>query len=172
LRQKNAGGPKAPATEAYLDIETTGLTPGGCDITVIGIHRCRACGDDFIQLVGKDATAAGVLEALADIEILYTYNGSRFDLPFIRTALGVDLEARFAHRDLMYDCWRNGLYGGLKGVEKRLGIARKLPDMNGWEAVKLWWKYVENFDLAALNKLLEYNKEDVLNLKTLKEILG
>ena len=30
---------------------------------------------------------------------------------------------------------------------------------------------VESFDLDALNTLLEYNKEDVLNLKVLRERL-
>ncbi len=63
------------------------------------------------------------------------------------------------------------MYGGLKAVERQLGIERRLKDMNGYEAIKLWWRYVDFFDLEALNKLLEYNKEDVLNLKTLKEIL-
>jgi uncharacterized protein YprB with RNaseH-like and TPR domain len=159
------------SSEAYLDIETTGLTPSGCEITVIGIHLCRGDNADFVQFVGKDATAAVILGALEGINVLYTYNGSRFDLPFIHTALGINLAEIFTHHDLMYDCWRNGLYGGLKGVERRLGIARNLPDMNGWEAVKLWWQYVESFDLDALNKLLEYNKEDVLNLKTLKNRL-
>jgi uncharacterized protein YprB with RNaseH-like and TPR domain len=157
--------------EAYLDIETTGLTPSGCEITVIGIHLCRGETTDFIQLVGRDVTATAILEALRDIDILYTYNGSRFDLPFINAQLGIDLTQLFDHRDLMYDCWRNNLYGGLKGVERRLGIARNLPDMNGWEAVRLWWKYVDSFDLEALNTLLEYNKEDVLNLKTLRDML-
>ncbi|MDD5037953.1 MAG: ribonuclease H-like domain-containing protein, partial [Dehalococcoidales bacterium] len=59
-------------------------------------------------------------------------------------------------------------YGGLKAVERQLGIERRLKDMNGWEAVKLWWKYVDSFDLAALNKLLEYNREDVVNLRAVK----
>jgi uncharacterized protein YprB with RNaseH-like and TPR domain len=158
-------------SEAYLDIETTGLAPSGCDITVIGIHLCRGSEVDFVQLVGKDITAAGILECLDGTDVLYTYNGSRFDLPFIQAVLGVNLAEMFRHRDLMFDCWRNGLYGGLKGVERQLGISRKLPDMNGWEAVKLWWRYVESFDLDALNRLLEYNKEDVLNLKTLKNRL-
>jgi uncharacterized protein len=157
--------------EAYLDIETTGLSPSGCEITVIGIHLCRGDEVDFVQLVGKDISADGITGALEGVEVLYTYNGSRFDLPFINSALGINLEEHFNHHDLMYDCWRNGLYGGLKGVERRLGIARKLPDMNGFEAVKLWWKYVDSFDLDALNKLCEYNKEDVVNLKTLKDML-
>jgi len=157
--------------EAYLDIETTKLSPSGCDITVTGIYLCGQYDDNFIQFVGQKNAACDILEALKGIEVLYTYNGSRFDLPFIHSALGINLEEHFVHHDLMYDCWRNGLYGGLKGVERRLGITRELPDMNGLEAVRLWWKYVENFDLEALNKLLAYNKEDVLNLRTLKNML-
>ncbi len=37
--------------------------------------------------------------------------------------------------------------GGLKAVEVRLGIARRLTDMNGYMAVRLWWDYVNNNDL-------------------------
>ena len=59
----------------------------------------------------------------------------------------------------------------MKAVERQLGIDRRLKDMNGWEAVKLWWKYVNDYDDGALATLLEYNKEDVVNLKSLKEKL-
>ncbi len=160
-----------PNTEAYIDIETTGLTYSASEITVVGIYLCRGNDTDFVQLVGSDITAEAILEALQGIEVIYTYNGSRFDLPFIRSQLGIDLEGLFHHRDLMYDCWGKRLYGGLKGVERQVGISRNLPDMDGFEAVKLWWKYVDSFDLEALNKLCEYNKEDVINLKTLRDIL-
>ena len=71
----------------------------------------------------------------------------------------------------MYDCWRNNLYGGFKAVERQLGIARALTEVNGYQAVLLWWRYVESFDLDALNALLAYNKEDVVNLRILKERL-
>jgi uncharacterized protein YprB with RNaseH-like and TPR domain len=77
----------------------------------------------------------------------------------------------FEHRDLMYQCWRNNLYGGLKYVEKQLGIQRRLIEVNGYEAVMLWWRYINNYDEDALETLLEYNKEDVMNLMTLKEKL-
>jgi len=160
-----------PCIEAYLDIETTGLSPWDNDLTVFGIHRCN--GDDtiFIQLVGKDISASSILEVLSGVEVIYTYNGSRFDLPFIHSRLGINLAETFTHHDLMYDCWRCNLYGGFKGVERQLGIERKLTEVNGYEAVRLWWRYMESFDLDALATLLEYNKEDVLNLKTLKERL-
>jgi uncharacterized protein YprB with RNaseH-like and TPR domain len=71
----------------------------------------------------------------------------------------------------MYDCWRNNLYGGFKAVERQLSIPRKLTEVNGYEAVRLWWRYVNDYDEDALSTLLEYNKEDVLNLKTLRERL-
>ena len=154
--------------EAYLDIETTGLSPSECMATVIGIFICNREDAKVIQLVGQDITVDSLLEVLEGVSIIYTYNGSRFDLPFINHCLGINLTEVFPHHDLMYDCWRNNLYGGLKAVERQLGIERHLKDMNGYEAVRLWWKYVDSFDLDALNKLLEYNKEDVVNLKTLK----
>ena len=157
--------------EAYLDIETTGLSPWYSEITVVGIHLCDGDDTTFIQLVGKDISAQSILEALSGVEVLYTYNGSRFDLPFIHSRLGINLAETFIHHDLMYDCWRCNLYGGFKAVERQLGIYRELSEVNGYEAVKLWWRYVNDYDQDALNLLLEYNKEDVLNLKVLKEKL-
>lgn len=160
-----------PPFEAYLDIETTGLYPGGCQITVVGIYLSNGNSDRFIQLVGDDITAERVLESLDGVGTIHTYNGSRFDLPFINSHLKVDLTQEFGHCDLMYSCWRRNLYGGLKSVEKQLGIKRRLQDMNGYEAVRLWWRYVNDYDENALKTLLEYNREDVVNLKTLKELL-
>ena len=75
----------------------------------------------------------------------------------------------FEHHDLMLDCWKNNLYGGFKAVERQLGIDRKLTEVNGYEAVKLWWRYVNDYDEDALATLLEYNKEDVVNLRTLRK---
>ena len=160
-----------PYGEAYLDIETTGLSPWYGEITVVGIHRCDGVDSEFVQLVGKDITADNVLRALEGVSVIYTYNGSRFDLPFIYGSLGIDLESVIDHRDLMYDCRRYNLRGGLKAVEQQLGIQRRLWDINGYQAVRLWWRYVNDYDENALTMLLEYNKEDVLNLKTLKEKL-
>jgi uncharacterized protein YprB with RNaseH-like and TPR domain len=160
-----------PSLDAYLDIETTGLSPRYCEITVVRIHLVSGYKARFVQLVGEEVTANNNLLALDGVDTLYTYNGSRFDLPFIYIRLGVNLAKLFRHNDLMYHCWRNNLYGGFKGVERQLGIQRKLKEVDGLEAVRLWWKYVNDYDEVALAKLLEYNKEDVINLKTLRERL-
>lgn len=157
--------------EAYLDIETTGLFPSYDQITVVGLYLTNGVANRFVQLVGENITADSLLASLKGVSTLNTYNGSRFDLPFIYAHHKVDLTRHFDHCDLMYHCWRNNLYGGLKVVERRLGINRRLKEVNGYEAVRLWWRYVNDFDHDALTTLLEYNKEDVINLKTLKAIL-
>jgi uncharacterized protein YprB with RNaseH-like and TPR domain len=160
-----------PALEAYLDIETTGFYPAYNEITVVGIYVTNGIEGRVVQLVGKKVSAEAMLQTLQGAGIIYTYNGRRFDLPFIRARHGVNLESRFSHCDLMHHCWRNNLYGGLKAVERCLGIERRLRDVNGYEAVKLWWRYIDYGDQLALRKLLEYNQEDIVNLKTLKEKL-
>ncbi|MDD5126993.1 MAG: ribonuclease H-like domain-containing protein [Dehalococcoidales bacterium] len=157
--------------DAYLDIETTGLSPRNAEITVIGIYLVKNQRHRLVQITGHEVTAYNLREALAGVRAIYTYNGSRFDLPFIHDALGVDLWRAADHHDLMYDCWRCNLRGGLKRVEEQLGIPRRLKGITGWDAVKLWWRYQEYDDREALATLLEYNKEDVVNLKTLRERL-
>ena len=156
---------------AYLDIETTGLSSFYHDITVIGIYLVDSSGGRLVQLVGEAATSDNLLEALEGVDTIYTYNGSRFDIPFIYAILEIDLKTIFHHHDLMYDCWMNNLYGGFKAVEQQLGIDRKLQGINGLEAIRLWWRYQENGDEEALALLLEYNREDVVNLEALRKRL-
>jgi uncharacterized protein YprB with RNaseH-like and TPR domain len=157
--------------EAFIDIETTGLSPWDSEITVIGFYICSGMDSRSVQLVGRDITRTEVLATLEGVDTIYTYNGARFDLPFIYQHLGVNLAEMYDHCDLMFRCWRNNLKGGLKGVEKQLGINRESEGVDGFEAIRLWNRYLYTADLEALETLLRYNLEDVVNLKTLKEIL-
>ena len=157
--------------DAYLDIETTGLSRRLSGLTVVGVALADEAPYHVFQLVGDEITAQNLLGILRSVGCIYTYNGRRFDLPFIRAKLGLDLARQFRHVDLMYDCWRNRLKGGLKAVERQLGIARQLPHVDGYMAVQLWWEYVNTGNPDALDTLLAYNREDVLNLHTLRERL-
>jgi uncharacterized protein YprB with RNaseH-like and TPR domain len=156
---------------AYLDIETTGLSRHYCDVTVVGIALEKSGKIKVIQLMGADLHEARLLKALQGVDEIYSYNGSRFDMPFIKAKFAVDLKQSFKHTDLMYDCWRNNLKGGLKAVEKRLGIKRHLGDVDGHVAVQLWWDYTNNGNEWALRTLLAYNEEDVVNLHVLRRKL-
>ncbi len=158
--------------EAYLDIETTGLSWGYHYVTVVGICLCQGTDRKLVQLVGKEVTREKLLGSLEGVETIYTYNGSRFDLPFLEASLGLDLTKIFGHQDLMQYCWQRNLFGGLKAVETTLGIPRRLKGVNGLEAVRLWWRYKIDHDQEALRLLLAYNAEDVINLKLLREKLA
>ena len=157
--------------EAYLDIETTGLYSSNDYITVIGIYLVNGGRAKVIQLVDKEVNRPNLLANMEDVGTVYTFNGKRFDLPFINYHLGVDLTESCRHHDLMYDCWQCNLRGGFKAVEQQLGIPRKLKGVDGREAVNLWWQYKNNGDRLALKQLLHYNQEDVVNLKALRERL-
>ncbi len=148
----------------YLDIETS--FDGG--ITVVGLYADdRGC----IQLVGPQVTEVSLYRILEGLRTLCTYNGSRFDLPVIHRRLGADLAAEFESCDLMLECWRVGLKGGLKRVEEQLGIRRWTKGLDGFDAMRLWHRYEACGDGEALATLLEYNREDVVNLKRLDELL-
>jgi uncharacterized protein YprB with RNaseH-like and TPR domain len=156
---------------AYIDIETTGLSYRFADLTIIGIALEKNGNCRIVQLIGVDLSDERLLAALDGVDELYSYNGSRFDLPFIRARLGVDLNKCFRHTDLMYDCWRNKFKGGLKAVERQLGIVRRLKQVDGYVAVELWYDYVNNHNQQALSTLLEYNREDIVNLQVLRRKL-
>ena len=150
---------------AYLDIETTFAGT----ISVIGMYR-----PDFgtIQLIGGGVRDLALYEALDGVQTLVTFNGSSFDLPVIRRRLFADLKRDFEHCDLLYVCRRRGLRGGLKRVESLLGIARATAGISGWDAPRLWHRYETTGDRAALQTLLDYNREDVVNLAVLEAHLG
>jgi uncharacterized protein YprB with RNaseH-like and TPR domain len=147
-----------------LDIETC----AGGDVTVVGIYR-----EDrgLRQLVGGEITDVNVWDALEGVDTLCTFNGDRFDLPILERQLRVNLRERFASLDLLRECRRAGLKGGLKRLEERFGIARDTRGMNGWDALQLWARYENDGDQNALHVLLEYNREDVMNLIQLERIV-
>ena len=158
--------------DAYLDIETTGLYAHESSITVIGIYFCNEKEDRLVQLYDEKLTCKNLLKLLEGTANMFTYNGFRFDVPFIRTHLGPDLGLMLRHTDLMYDCWKYNLKGGFKAVLRRLGISRETEGINGLDAIWLWERYKGAHDLAALNLLLRYNRDDIVNLKDLREALA
>jgi uncharacterized protein len=161
-------------SNAYLDIETTGLYPGQDSITVIGIYFCD--GDEgegeLVQLYDDSLNCSGLLKAMEGTDNVFTYNGERFDLPFIKAHLGPDLSAMHRHTDLMFDCWKCNLKGGFKAVLRNLGIDRETEGLSGLHAIYLWEKYSKHNDLSALELLLKYNRDDVVNLKQLRDSLA
>ncbi|MCA9486329.1 ribonuclease H-like domain-containing protein [Candidatus Woesearchaeota archaeon] len=148
---------------AFVDIETTGLSRYTDDITLIGIYDSE---NAKIFIKGQDLEQA--YEELEKYDIFVTFNGKQFDLPFIEHKASKKYEK--VHLDLRFLLSEFGLRGGLKKIEKELGLQRdeEVCNVDGYEAVKLWWRYCKG-DEEALRLLLKYNREDIVNLKTLLE---
>jgi hypothetical protein len=146
---------------AYLDIETTGLGGPGDYITTAALYDGR----EVFHYIHGD-TLDRFKDDLGKYKVLITYNGSCFDLPFIRNFFGMRLD--HVHIDLRFLLHSLGYRGGLKGCEKQMGLARdELDGVDGYFAVLLWEEYRTTGNPKALETLLAYNIADAVNLETL-----
>lgn len=146
---------------AYLDIETTGTAVDASALTVIGIYDGS---QPQVYIRGKNL--GDFVDTIAEFTLLVTYNGKLFDLPILRRAFGLPLA--HAHIDLRFPLAALGYKGGLKKIERIIGLEREGPLalLDGWGAVLLW-QYYEAGEDEALETLLRYNLEDVIHLPAL-----
>lgn len=148
-------------TIAYVDIETTGLSKFHHYITTIGIYDGET---SKIFVRGIDLEDA--YEYLDQFDVIVTFNGKQFDMPFIEHFSNKKYNC--VHLDLRFMLKELGLSGGLKRIEKTLGLKRDeaVADIDGFEAVRLWQRY-QRGDYKALELLKQYNIEDIENLEVL-----
>jgi len=149
----------------FLDIETDGLDRERGQVTVIGLahgshYRAYVAGEDLEE----------ALSIIASATILVTFGGAHFDLPFLRAKYPW-LPQPPVHLDLCPLLRRLGLKGGLKRVEKLVGLRRpeEVDGLDGYQAVRLWRTWRQGHS-QALERLIAYNREDVLNLQFLAEV--
>ena len=148
----------------YLDIETDGGM-GGDAITMVGLYD----GADFQCLVsGEDLDSFP--DVISRYSMIVTFFGAGFDIPMLRKAFP-DVPFDQIHLDLCYTLKRVGYRGGLKKIERQLGIARpgETDGLTGRDAIRLWNEYQSGRD-SSLKLLVDYNREDVVNLELLAQI--
>lgn len=147
----------------YLDIETTGL--GYYDsITTIALFDGR-----FTSWYVNGQNLEDFVKDIFKYRLIISYNGKSFDIPFIERFFSIKLD--HAHIDLRFVLSSLGYKGGLKTCETALGIDRgDIKGIDGFFAVLLWNDYLENKNQKALETLLAYNIEDVVNLEKLMTI--
>jgi uncharacterized protein YprB with RNaseH-like and TPR domain len=147
----------------FLDIETTGLDRYADRVTTVSIHRD---GDTRTLVQGDHLSAEALRTELAASNLLVTFNGRRFDVPFLEASFDVSID--LPHADLMSVCNQLGYSGGLDAVERQFGIERDRPDISGRDAVRLWHEYERGVD-GSLETLIEYNREDTENMRPIME---
>jgi uncharacterized protein len=154
----------------YLDIETDGGMSGD-SITLIGL------GDGFdTKIYIKDVDLPAFAYECQDFDGFVTFFGGGFDIPMLQRRFPV-LQNVFSERfhiDLCPLLRRLGYRGGLKSIERQLKINRvpETEGLSGMDAVLLWNRYRRGGfgSDEALELLLAYNREDVVNMKLLLDI--
>jgi len=146
---------------AYVDIETTGLGRGLDHITSIALYDGRRVAT-YVHGVNLERFE----DDIGEYRMVVTFNGSRFDLPFLRQQLRPNLP--LAHIDLCFLLKSVGVSGGLKRCEDRFGLGRcELGGVDGYAAVLLWQAFEATGRREILETLLAYNVQDVLSLEVL-----
>ncbi len=170
-----------------LDIEATGLDPSRCKVILMGLLTETESGVKVTQFLAENHYEENrILEATMDflrdegIDYIITFNGLRYDVPFINTRL----EANFMDDKLsLYDF---DLYRFLRkcsnlptrldslsqaNCEKFFGIASKRQDtITGRESVALFDEYSISGNSTIEKIILTHNREDVLQLYQLMKL--
>ncbi len=147
---------------AFLDIETTSLSPYSGIVTVVSVH-----GRGTTRTLIADEDLEELPAVLRRFSILVTFNGTLFDVPFLQVRFPA-LVPPPAHIDLRFVLRRLGLVGGLKRIEQTLGIGSRdgVEGIHGLDAVRLWESYRRGHP-ESLERLVRYNRADTENLAPL-----
>lgn len=143
----------------FLDIETDSYGK----IVVVGISNYYST-NHFVK--GANLEINLILKELSKYKLVITFNGSSFDLPKLKS---FGISVNYPHIDLKPLCVNLGLRGGLKEIEKILGLKR--PTHLYGNPVEAWKAFHASGDREYLELLLDYNREDVENLKGIMEVV-
>jgi len=179
--------PALPGTFAAFDVESLGRTPK--PLFLVGFGFVSPEGVAFEQyLAGHPDEEGAVLQAtaraLADADVLLSYNGRTFDLPIIRDRLRwwrLPYEEPRRHVDLLWLVRRHYKEActmpacGLAEAERYvLGVERP-PDVDSSQVPELYERFLKVGDARPLEPVLRHNLYDLaatmlLYLKMRKEI--
>ncbi len=172
---------------AFFDIETTGLSAARANLYLIGIVIWDNVGGSWrlVQLFSEGLADEPVLlrgffELLEGKQLLLSFNGDSFDIPFLTQLLqqyALPLRFDFLESLDLYKLLRPvkkmlGLPNcRLKTCEQFLGIDRE-DRFSGGELIYIYLDYLKTPDPEKLELLLLHNAEDLMNLPRLLPMLS
>lgn len=151
------------AQAVYLDIETNSFG----EITVVGLYGHGT----YTALIRNETLDwRRLAEELSQYDLIVTFCGTTFDLPML-IAHYPNLSLEQPHIDLYGVGRLLGYRGGLKAIERRIGIERtpELQGFTGADAVQQWNRWRHRRDDEARRLLVAYNEADCVNLEPLAD---
>ena len=142
-------------------------------ISVIGWYEPK---DGVIEcnffIKGKNLNAENLRKTLSKYKLVITYNGLYYDIPVIQREFPGVFPKDIRVLDLYLFARKLNLDTNLKVLENTLHVERSYEGtLKKGRTTRLWQRYEKYGDRQALNRLLEYNKQDVVNLYPLAEEL-
>lgn len=162
IRPLASSAPSRFEQASYFDIETSGLEADSIVTLVCCFHRGRP-----LRFLADD-NLDDFLELLEEVRLLVSFNGASFDVPRVLARFHIP-ELPCAHVDLRWLCHHVGWRGGLKKIERELGLRRPadLEGLGGAEAVWLWRAWSQAGDVRSRRTLERYCAADTVSLKRL-----
>jgi len=140
-------------------------------ISIIGVYKPKEGEIEYAAFVrGKNLTIENLKQVFKDCKLLITFNGINYDVPEIKKQFPGAIPDNIPVVDLYLLARRLNLNAGLKTLEQSFKIFRKEEvDNKGKLATKMWKKFEQTGDKRFLNTLIEYNRQDTINLYPLAE---
>ncbi len=162
----------------FFDIETMGLSTFN-PVILIGVARFENGALSVKQFLARDideekSILFEFMKMITDKSAFVTFNGKKFDVPFIAERLryhGLCYDLRRANFDLLLfsrRVWRGKLPNcRLLTIEKHvLGINRE-EDVDSYLVPYFYREYLRHKNPGPLVPLIEHNRQDVLSLSLL-----
>jgi uncharacterized protein YprB with RNaseH-like and TPR domain len=167
-----------PPRVTYLDIETCGFS--GSNVFLIG--WCYFDGENDLvaeQVFARDyseepAILALTCDRLRKTHVLTTFNGKRFDLPFIQERAAIHhqiVPPTLAHVDMLHRArshWKKSLPNcKLQTLEKILCGRERKGDIPGSAIGQAYHDFVQNGDARKIKTIIHHNFLDIVTLTEL-----
>ena len=173
------------------DIETTGLSPKRAAVILGGAVFAEKEGRKAVQFFAdtpedEPELLKRYIDVLSQADVVVTFNGQRFDIPFLKTRMerhGMDVSAlerlysMDIYRILRYHSHLPQILPNLKQktVEIYLGDSSSRKDeIDGAKSVELYYEYMKSTGAQRerlLDTILLHNRDDIVRLADMMRIL-
>ena len=163
-----------PYNLKFMDIETMGLS--NMPIILIGIAEIKGKYIETNQYLLRDlseepALIEAYLSHLDNSSVHVTYNGSSFDIPYIKNRANyfrMDYYLDQIHYDLIYparNLWKETLPDcKLTTIEEHLFNIKREDDVPGAYIPEYYETYLEEGNIGPLIPIVEHNRMDIVSL--------
>lgn len=173
-----------PCDLAFLDIEATGLYSSQ-PLFLVGIMYQDGQTQDFIikQFLAnhpgeEQALLVDLVEAVSDFEAIVSYNGKKYDLPYIegrsvyhgqpykfkKHSIDLLFQARRKYKESLPNC-------RLQTLEQEVLGFRRRGDIPGYLIPRAYFDYVKRGNSEVMEQILFHNKLDLISMVKLMRFL-